>query len=140
MAYDSKNTKWSDSTVSINGVVVKRITRVVELLEREVEEIYGAGDEVEDVVPGNKKHGVRITVKRGVVEAMNRAAAKVVPGGDLTDVPWVISSTYKQTLLDPKSSIVFGKALSVGYEDAMENNAKSGDVELVFKCLAPVRS
>lgn len=140
MAFDSQNVAWKDNTLSINGQIISRVTRVEEIVQSDVEEVRGAGDDVQDVVSGNKSYAVRVTLKKGVIDAMNRAAALVKPGGDLTDVPWTIASTYKATALDPKQTITFPNGRCPGYTAAIEGNSKSVDVELEFKCIRPVRS
>ncbi|MFN4249058.1 MAG: hypothetical protein ACK4EY_15125 [Flavipsychrobacter sp.] len=134
MAFDSTKVKWSHQEFYLNGQLVTAFTALKYKTSREVEEIYGAGDDPIDLQAGNKSHSGTVTVYEDVVNAMNKAA--VAAGfDDLTDVPWTISSSYKATITQPRQTDTLENVRITEYEKGMEQNAKGMPIALPFKAL-----
>lgn len=138
MAFDSTEYRWNDIEVFINGTPIVKFTGIKENPSQETEEIYGGGDEPLDIQTGNRKYGGSITLYASAVNAMN-LAAEAAGGRDLMDIPWTIVWKYKAVIGSPRKMVTFPGARIEGYEEGMEQNAKSATVTLNFRSLRPVR-
>lgn len=138
MAYDSTEYKWNDIELFLNGVPVVKFTGIRENMSQEVEEIYGGGDEPQDLQTGNRKYGGSVNLYATQINKMN-AVAMAAGFRDLMDVPWTITWCYKPVIGSPRKTITYTGARIEGYEEGMEQNAKAAPVTLPFKSLRPIR-
>lgn len=139
MAINSTEWAWRDMQISLNGVVMGKVTKMLVKTARESEELYGAGDEPFDINPGNKSYSGELETYGTVIANMNRAA-KVAGYSDLTDVPWAISVSFKATRSEPMQTILVPNVIFEEFEEGGENNDKAFKKTLPFKCLRPRRS
>lgn len=139
MAFDSSEVAWRDLTVFLNGQRIGKVKKLKYKTARESEHLYGEGDNPFDINPGNKAFTGELIVFKSVIDTMNLAAL-AAGGDDLTDIPWVIGGAYKATATSPKTSITLPNVRFDEFEEGLENNNKSMEVTLPFKCLTPVRS
>ena len=66
-------------------------------------------------------------------------AAEAAGGRDLMDIAWTFTWKYKAVIGSPRKMITFPGARVEGYEEGMEQNAKSAPVVLNYKSLQPIR-
>lgn len=139
MAINSTEWAWSDMQVSLNGVVMGKVTKMTVKTDRETEALYGAGDEPFAINPGNKSYSGEVETYGTVIANMNRAA--IAAGyDDLTDVPWAISVTFKATRTEPMQTLLVPNVVFEEFEEGGENNDKAFKKTLTFKSLRPRRS
>lgn len=139
MAIDSSEYAWRDITITLDGQVVAKATKLVVKTSRETEALTGAGDEAFDINPGNKAHTGELEVFLTTVDKMNKIAL-AAGYDDLTDIPWILTMTFKATSNAPKRTIVCPNVRFEEFEDGMAQNEKGKKVNMPFKCLKPVRS
>lgn len=137
MAFDSTEVHWKDLEVFIEGQRVVKITGFKESPKAEKEYIYGASDEPLDIQPGNREYPGVITLYKSQVDAMNRAA-RLKGGRDLMDIKWTVVANYKATATSPRQTNTYIIDIE-GYEEGMEQNAKSVPISLAFKSMPPTR-
>lgn len=92
--FDTKECEWSDQDILVNGVKVAKARGVKIKKSQEKEELYASGDKPISIQRGNKKYGITLTLLKGAVEDMNRAA--IAAGGeDINDVEVVIVVNFR---------------------------------------------
>lgn len=136
MAYDSTEVHWKDQRVYIEGRLVTRITGFKCQFNLEKEYIYGADGIPLDIQPGNESYPGVITLYDSEVSAMNAAAEKAgVP--NLMFLKWTVVVEYRATAISPRRSVTYVIDVE-GYEEGMEQNAKSMPIALNFKSMRPI--
>ncbi len=94
MFFDTKECEWSDQEILVNGVKVAKATGLKFKKSQEKEHMYAAGDEPLDIQRGNKKYEGTLTMLKGAVEDVNKAAI-AAGGDDLLDIRVQIICNYK---------------------------------------------
>lgn len=138
MAFNSTEWAWRDMSISLNGVLLGKVTKLTYKTARESEHLYGAGDDPFDINPGNKAYTGEMETYGTVIANMNRAA-QAAGYDDLTDVPWTISVSYKKTATEPVHNVVLPNVVFEEAEEGGANNEKAFKKTLPFKCLRPIR-
>lgn len=106
--------------------------------EKDIEEIYGAGNEPLDMNEGNNKYSGNIKLLGFEVDSLNRVA-KLAGYDDLTEVPHevsVLSLTFKKRITDPLSVYIVRGVKFTEWSAAMDQGAKNRETTLPFKAMS----
>lgn len=83
--FDTKECEWSDLDILVNGVKAAKATGLKFKKSQEKEHIYAAGNEPLDIQRGNKKYDGTLSMLKGAVEDVNKAAI-AAGADDLLDI------------------------------------------------------
>jgi hypothetical protein len=106
--------------------------------EKDIEEVYGAGNEPLDLNEGNNKYSGNIKVLGFEVDAMNKTA-KAAGYDDLTEVPHeasVLSLSFKKKATDPLTTYTVRGVKVTEFSLAMDQGAKHRETTLPFKAMS----
>ncbi len=124
-----KETEWRDLEAFIDGVKVTKITGLKYKSSQEKEHLHAAGDEPLGIQSANRTYEGEISLLKGEVDALNRAA-KAAGLRDLLDLSFVVVAHYRER----GNRIVQVDTLRgvevTEYEKGMEQNAKSMPITL----------
>ncbi len=92
--FDSKDCEWADMTVMVAGSVLTKITGVKYKASKEKKLLHAAGNEPISVQGGKRSYDGTITVLKGAIDDLNRAAI-AAGGDDILDLQFDVVVTYK---------------------------------------------
>lgn len=92
--FDSKDCEWADMTVMIAGATLTKIRGLKYKSEKEKKLLHAAGDEPISVQSGKRTYEGELTLLKGAVDDMNRAAV-TAGGSDILDLQFDVVITYK---------------------------------------------
>lgn len=130
----SKECAWHQSEIKLLGRVIKGLRGFEFHKAIEKEPLYGAGQHALDLQEGNISCDGSITVLGFELDQLN-LAANAAGYQDITEVPHeaiTITAKFQKTKADKKT---FVTVLGIGFTElthAMEQNAKSREVQLPF--------
>lgn len=134
----SKECAWANFEVKILNRVIKGLRGFSLKKEKDIEEIYGAGSEPQDLNEGNNKYSGNIKLLGYEVDAMNKAA-KDAGYDDITEVPHelvVLSLSFKKKLTDPLTTYTVRSLKFTEWGAEMEQGAKMRETTLPYKALS----
>jgi hypothetical protein len=127
--FDSKECEWNDLEIFIDGVKLGKVQGLKYSRTQEKEVIHAAGNEPLSVQRGNVSYEGEITILKGLLDDLNKAA-RASGGSDILDISVVVIANYRakgarliQT--DSLLGVEFTK-----YEKGMEQGAKSMPITL----------
>lgn len=139
------NVNVTSSECAFAQFEIKFLARVIKGLrgfslkkEKDIEEIYGAGNEPLDMNEGNNKYSGNLKVLGFEVDAMNKAA-KDAGYDDLTEVPHeaaVITLSFKKRATDPLTTYTVRGVKMTEWSAEMEQGAKMRETTLPFKAMS----
>lgn len=91
--FDSKECEWADIRLHIAGAGVLKFTGISWGVKQEKEYVRQAGDEPAGINRGNREYPCEITVKRGALKDINKAA-RLAGGRDILDISLPVTVTY----------------------------------------------
>lgn len=123
--FSSKEVEWADLQVYVAGARVGSKLRGLEYgTKTEMEHLYGEGDEAISIQSGNKSRSGTLTILKGALDAMDRAA--VLAGGtDVTDLEFDIVAFYKPAgNRPPQTDTLVGCRITEFNKKLMQNDKK----------------
>ena len=133
----SSECAWANFEIKVFTSVVKGLRGFSIKKEKDIEEIFGAGNEPLDLAEGNNKYSGSIKVLGFEVDRMNKAA-KLAGFDDLTEIPHeaaVMTLSYKKRLTDPVTTIIVRGLKFTEWSAEMEQGAKHRETTLPFKAM-----
>lgn len=139
------NVNVTSSECAFAQFEIKFLARVIKGLrgfslkkEKDIEEIYGSGNEPLDMNEGNNKYSGSLKVLGFEVDAMNKAA-KEAGYDDLTEVPHeaaVITLSFKKKATDSLTTYTVRGVKMTEWSAEMEQGAKMRETTLPFKAMS----
>lgn len=131
MGLFSTERAWEDMSILLNGVPVAKVLGLTYKHEREMEAIYGTGNKIIDIQPGNEMNTGTLRIYQSVLIKMNEAAA-LAGQGNICNIPWTIVIKYKTTAADPVQVDTLVNLRFTAFEKGMNQNDKSAVTDLPF--------
>lgn len=134
----SSECAWANFEVKIFGRVIKGLRGFALKKEKDIEEIYGSGNEPLDLNEGNNKYSGSLKLLGFEVDAMNKAA-KEAGYDDLTEVPHeavVLNLSFKKKLTDPLTVYTGRGVKFTEWSAEMDQGAKNRETTLPFKAMS----
>lgn len=139
MAFSTKIAQfaWKDIVAVIEGRPVSGITDIEYTTEKNLEEIYGAGDSPQFIGEGNKSYKGTIELLQNDYEALVEAA-KSRGGDDVTDLEISIVISYVPKGIENLSKTIVDRLVGVKFSSdgkKMTQGNTHAKMSLPFKCL-----
>ena len=139
MAFSTKTAQfaWKNITVIIEGRPIAGITDIEYDTEKELEEIYGAGDSPQFIGEGNKKYSGTIELLQNDYEALVEEAKKR-GGDDVTDLETSITIAYIPQGLANLPKMVVDRVSGVKFSSdgkKMAQGDRFAKMSMPFVCL-----
>jgi hypothetical protein len=134
----SSECHWAQFEVKILGRVIKGLRGFSLKKEKDIEEVYGAGNEPIDLNEGNNKYSGSFKLLGFEVDAMNKAA-KDANFDDLTEVPHeAVTATlsFKKKATDPLTTYTVRGVKFTEWSAELEQGAKHRETTLPFKAMS----
>lgn len=134
----SSECHWAQFEVKILGRVIKGLRGFSLKKEKDIEEVYGAGNEPIDLNEGNNKYNGSFKLLGFEVDAMNKAA-RDANFDDLTEVPHeAVTATlsFKKKATDPLTTYTVRGLKFTEFSVEMDQGAKNRETTLPFKAMS----
>jgi hypothetical protein len=127
--FDSKECEWSDMVVLMGGAPITKIKGLKYKASKDKQLLHAAGDEPMSIQSGNRSYEGSITVYKGALDDLNRAA-KLAGGMDILDIQFDVVVTYKPHGARKMQSDLLKGVEIKAFEKGMDQGAKFMEVEL----------
>lgn len=134
----SSECAWANFEVKILGRQIKGLRGFGLKKEKDVEEIYGEGNEPIDINEGNNKYSGSLKLLGFEIDAMNKIA-KLAGYDDLTEVPHevvILTLSFKKKLVDPLTTYIVRGVKFTEWSAEMEQGAKHRETTIPFKAMS----
>lgn len=134
----SSECAFAQFEIKFLGRVIKGLRGFSLKKEKEIEEVYGAGQEPLDLNEGNNKYSGSIKVLGFEVDALN-ATAKAAGYDDLTEVPHeaaTLTLSFKKRATDPLTTYTVRGVKMTEWSAEMDQGAKHRETTLPFKAMS----
>lgn len=134
----SKECAFAQFEIKFLGRVIKGLRGFSLKKEKDIEEVYGAGQEPLDLNEGNNKYSGSIKVLGFEVDALN-ATAKAAGYDDLTEVPHeaaVLNLSFKKKATDALTTYTVRGVKMTEWSADLDQGAKHRETTLPFKAMS----
>lgn len=136
---EGKEVEWDDVSIAVEGAELVKPVGFRYGIKAEKEELYAKGVDAISIQSGNKSKTFTIKVLKGDYDVMHDAAL-AANGDDITDLEFDIAIKYAAKGERGLRLVVLQGCEIEGFEEGMDQNAKSMVVELSGKYLKYIRS
>lgn len=127
--FDSKDCEWADMTVMVAGSTITKIRGLKYKAAKQKELLHAAGDEPISIQSGKRTYEGTVTVLKGALDDMNRAAISA-GGEDILDMQFDIVVTYKARGTRSLQTDTLVNVEITDFEKGWEQGATSMDIAL----------
>jgi hypothetical protein len=135
---NSQELEWKHATLSLLGVVIIGLRGFKYKTSTDSEHLFAGGDQAVSIQTGNRKVDGSIKFLKSEIDRLNDAA-QAAGYDDITQVPYqliVATFLYKTGFNRPQRTDVISGIKFTDLEKAMEQGAKSMDIEVPFLAMS----